>query len=1378
MLELGRVFYHFIQRRGFLSNRKGKEDTAIFNKGKPDENILSINETRERIENSTLGSYLNSVTYKDGIPYKTVLDESGKEIRVRGRYTVRDMYIAEFEKIWELQSVFLGLNDKQLKVKKIREYKGTLEGSRNKKRIEYLQKKYGRGNVEIGKTNKNGITKVTSYTYMTLKEFLGGKIKEIENENGEKDIQFKSNESVLFWQRPLRSQKGLLGNCRFENNLPVIKEDGQFLKNEKGEIQKRSKKPCPISHPEFELYRAYQLVNNIKYGKNHWLTKEQREIVLDVINSKENNFDFVEIPKKLKLTYEKFNYENKQKIAGNLTIKKLKPLFDKRIWEEKYEEIWHSFYFYEDNDKLYEKLKKDFCFDKNIESIQKIRIKDGYSNVSLKAIRNILPFWEKGYQFDRAVILGGVKNAFGKRWNYFTEYHNEIERDVTNILKEDNKEGEAIDKIKEYLASPVFDYGFVKNDPWFCHLYHHSQKVGISNKLLDKIPEVENLRNPIVQQAIYETRRLVNTLIEKYSKDRGTDFHFDRIHVEMGRDLRNNKSGRQEMSFRIRENEAKNDEARARLAEYGLQFSRDNVQKYLMFKEIEERDGKAQCPYTGKIISVSDLLGKQNLIQIEHIFPFSVSLDDSFGNKTLCEANFNRDKSEKTPYQFYQENPDPKLWGVSSWEAVEERAFRLLPYRKAKRFVTKREFEKSDFIARQLNDSRYIAKKAVELLSHVCKDVRVMPGQLTAELRHLWGLNNILQPIQYLDKHVFDVDEKNSTPYYVVVDEIGEALRIQRKLNKRPNTKTNEILVTGFVNKDKFSSKYYKIDMETPGLKDGKYWAKLNVTATLKLRPKFMAKPKTNKESIVFKGKIEKGIFKNDTYGRVKTTVADGTYWAKFEVLNTKFELPQKDKQPKVKRNQVLLFGNVKSEEFKCYIYQCETNLADGKYWILLDLNPDNIEFIRSINPKPEIEQNHLLITATIDENGLLVADVDKEFQLQTSENSGKYYAILEIESKEPQLFNMENEEPKVEKGERVVEGNIWVDKYTGEIKFDPKKNRDDHRHHAIDAITIALTEQSYLQRLSTYNAQRKQKQRQKIGSTEKFPEPWLGFNKDVKNAAAGILISHKKSNKTLTKNKKGFSVRGQLHKENVFGKRKAPNQESAYHRRTKITELKNNKHIAKVVDLTLRKLILDHLKDNCNVSVENPKGFSVPKDAFLKDGNWQVFLPNKNGDPVPVKKVRIKEAIGNATQLKSKINQYVNPRNNHHVLIYKDYEGDLKEDVVAFWEVVERKLQGGEIYQLPEDGNSIVTTLEINDNFLLGISEEEYESNKNNPAFLSKYLYRVQKISKSFYNFRYHLASTLSNKSEEKYIQSFIAWYKFNPIKIKIDLLGNICKI
>lgn len=1387
LYELGRIFYHFIQRRGFLSNRKSKEDTTIFTKGKPDENILPINETKEKIRNSTLGKYFNSISYKEGIPYKAVTNEFGKEIRVRGRYTVRDMYIAEFEQIWEVQSKYHDLDERIVKTKKIREFRGSLTGQRNKSKLEYLKTKYGNQNLEIKNTGSKGFALVTTYLTISLKKLLGGEIKSVEDEDGSKKFQFKSNESVLFWQRPLKSQKGLLSNCRFENNIPVIKANGEFLTKKEGEVQRRSKKPCPISHPKFELFRAYQFINNIKYGKNHYLTDDQRHKVLELMNRNDSNFDFKKIPQELNLSYEKFNYEEDQKVAGNSTIKKLKPLFDIQIWEKQYEEIWHCFYFYDDNKKLLEKIKRDFGFKGDLEKIEKIKLKEGYSNVSLKAIRNIMPFLEKGFQYDRAVILGGVKNAFGKRWEYMKDIHDAIERTIIDILKEDNKEGEAIEKIKEHFSAPIIGYQFAKDDTRFTQLYHHSQQIEKKEDIDNNLPEVENLRNPIVQQALHETRRLVNALIQKFRKEYGQDFHFDRINVEMGRDLRNNKAQRRETSLRINENESKNDEARERLAEYGLQPSRDNIQKFLMFKEIEDRaSGPALCPYTGKIITLTDLLGKENAIQIEHIIPYSISLDDSLGNKTLCEANFNREKGEKTPYLYYCENHDPGIWGINNynniedgWTEIAERAFRLLPYNKAKKFTAKRSFEKSDFIERQLNDGRYIAKKAAELMSHVCKDVRVMPGQLTAELRHLWGLNNILQPIQEIEFKGFDFNENYTIPCYIIFDENGKATSVHRKQNSRPATLRDEILATGYVEKNRFSSRLFNISMDTPDLQDGNYWAKLKVSGPVKLIPKYIEKPEIDQNHIVLKGKVEKGVFNNETIGRIKTQLEDGRYWAKFQVVNVKFEEPVKDKQPNRSKNQILLFGSVENGYFKSYVYQCQANIPDGKYWIILNYDPDNIDFIRSENPVPEIGNDQLIITATIDEEGMMVADNDKEYRILTKSNSGKYFAVLSIESPIANLAKVENKPPEVDKGESILEGNIWVDKYTGEMKFDPKKNRDDHRHHAIDAITIALTEQGYLQRLSTYNAQRKEKFRQKLDSTEKFPEPWPGFDQDVKKAVNGILVSHKKSNKTLTKNKKGFSVRGQLHKESVFGKRQAPLQETGYHIRTKITDLQNNKHIGKVVDLTIQELIERHLADECMINVNNPKGYVIPKDAFFKDGKWRLFLPNKNGDPVPIKKVRIKETVGNATQLKSKLNQWVNPRNNHHVLIYKDHEGNLREDVVQFWTVVERILQGMEIYVLPEDGKEIVTTLEINDMFLLGLTNEQFKSNKDNRAFLMKYLYRVQKFTSRDYYFRLHTTSTIDNDFERIYIKNFsdgiTGWKTFNPIKIDVNMIGDL---
>ena len=68
--------------------------------------------------------------------------------------------------------------------------------------------------------------------------------------------------------------------------------------------------------------------------------------------------------------------------------------------------------------------------------------------------------------------------------------------------------------------------------------------------------------------------------------------------------------------------------------------------------------------------------------------------------------------------------------------------------------------------------------------------------------------------------------------------------------------------------------------------------------------------------------------------------------------------------------------------------------------------------------------------------------------------------------------------------------------------------------------------------------------------------------------------------------------------------------------------------------------------------------------------------MPNAKGDPVPIKKVRMKETLTGAVQLKSELNQHVNLRNNHHVLIYLDKEDEYQEEVISFWKQLDEKAQ------------------------------------------------------------------------------------------------------
>jgi len=642
--EIGRIFYHLIQRRGFLSNSRkgGSDDGAIF-KGNPKEGKIGITETQESIQDTTLGSYLFEIYPKENQPFQDGLE------RIRNRYTTRKMYVDEFELIWNKQSQF----HSQL-------------------------------------TNE-------------LKTLFGGRKLDGYKEDG-----------ILFHQRPLRSQKHLVGNCSFEP----------------------SKTKCPISAIPFEQFRVWQWVNTVEYnGKK--ISQDEKEKIVEFLYANEKP-EFKKIRKAIgKESAEfKFNYKDDDKIVGTHTISNLsnKKYFGKKWFEfseKEQEDIWHVLYFFDSKSNLKEYAIKNWNFtEEQAESIAKFNVKDGYSSLSRKAISNILPFLKLGFTYDVAVVLGGIKNVFGANWEKLSEEkRNYLIDNVEGIVRSKTKGG-FIDIIKDILRN---DYSISDNQ--LRKLYHHSATIDVA-ELIEKLPigkeadkEIQAIRNPIVITALFELRKLVNELIDEHGK-------IDEIKVEMARDLKISKSQRNKIRREQKRLEKENDRVKARLLEEGQRITHDNILLYKLWEEC-----KRTCPYTGKPISVTQLfLGE---VQIEHIHPWSRSLNDSFSNKTLCYADENRKKGDKTPFEFYGNDE-------ANWSAIKERALKLFSdtkeypnaYQKFKRFVQIK-FD-DDFSSRQLNDTRYISKEAKNYLSRICKNVIVSPGQATSNLRQKWGMNNIL----------------------------------------------------------------------------------------------------------------------------------------------------------------------------------------------------------------------------------------------------------------------------------------------------------------------------------------------------------------------------------------------------------------------------------------------------------------------------------------------------------------------------------------------------------------------------------------------------------------------------------------------------------
>jgi CRISPR-associated endonuclease Csn1 len=258
---------------------------------------------------------------------------------------------------------------------------------------------------------------------------------------------------------------------------------------------------------------------------------------------------------------------------------------------------------------------------------------------------------------------------------------------------------------------------------------------------LDKLPPARDvfgeLRNPAVERSLSELRKVVNAVVAKYEKP-------DRIHLEVARDLKNPKKRREEIWKRQRANEKSRERAAAGiLSEFpSFQTRHDDIQKYLLWEECN-----GICPYTGRSITLSALFGADAQFEIEHIIPRSRSLDNSFNNKTLCAATANRDKGNRTPFEYFSHDRE-------AWEAILQRVRRFKgasAYQKLRRFEME-EVTTEGFLERQLNDTRYASKLSAEFVGLLYgginaggrQRVQVSPGLATWQLRNEWGLNSIL----------------------------------------------------------------------------------------------------------------------------------------------------------------------------------------------------------------------------------------------------------------------------------------------------------------------------------------------------------------------------------------------------------------------------------------------------------------------------------------------------------------------------------------------------------------------------------------------------------------------------------------------------------
>lgn len=242
-------------------------------------------------------------------------------------------------------------------------------------------------------------------------------------------------------------------------------------------------------------------------------------------------------------------------------------------------------------------------------------------------------------------------------------------------------------------------------------------------ELQEKLDLPEDVRNPLVNRAMFEVRKVVNAILREYGQP-------ERVKIEMARDVKGNSRERKKEHWKIEQNKKRNEEVRQKI-QRDLNIvspTREDVIKYKLWEECNH-----VCPFTGKQISQVALFGPNPEFQVEHILPYDRSLDDSFMNKTLCDAHENiQVKRNQTPYEAYHDD-------IKKYEQIKQRVSKSkMPYWKRNRF-SKKEIDTNEIIERELNDTRYITREAVKFLKQVCRNVSGTRGKTTSELAYQWG---------------------------------------------------------------------------------------------------------------------------------------------------------------------------------------------------------------------------------------------------------------------------------------------------------------------------------------------------------------------------------------------------------------------------------------------------------------------------------------------------------------------------------------------------------------------------------------------------------------------------------------------------------------
>lgn len=561
---------------------------------------------------------------------------------------------------------------------------------------------------------------------------------------------------VIFYQRPLKSQKGLISFCEFESRKIEVEIDG------KKKVKTIGCRVIPRSSPLFQEFKIWQVLNNVEVFAKGIKRNKQKEAIL---------FDQNEDPLQFGGRRELYQ-EEKELLAAELTIRKelkkaeiLKLLFDntknldlnfnsiqgnltqsllfdtyERIVQLTGHDINTNKKFASEIIKLYEEFFVAIGYNADILKFS--------SDISLES-QAMFRLWHLLYSFEGDDSKTGNEKLV-KKISELCGFESEYASILANITFQDDYgslSSKAISKILPYLkAGHKFDVA--------CEYagYRHSASSLTKEELENKtykdrliILPKNSLRNPVVEKILNQMINVVNTIIDNYGKP-------DEIRIELARELKKNAKEREELTKSIAETTRLHEQYKEILSKppYSLSYiSRNDIIRYKLYEEL--KDNSYKTLYSNEYISPSSLFNGD--FDVEHIIPQSRLFDDSFSNKTLELRRINIEKGNKTAYDFIKE----KYGETGDENSLDNYLNRIDNLHKmgvlSRAKYNKLKIQEKDipdgFIDRDIRDTQYIAKYAKTMLSDLVKFVVSTSGSITDRLREDWQLVDVMKELNW-----------------------------------------------------------------------------------------------------------------------------------------------------------------------------------------------------------------------------------------------------------------------------------------------------------------------------------------------------------------------------------------------------------------------------------------------------------------------------------------------------------------------------------------------------------------------------------------------------------------------------------------------------